>query len=329
MLKYFNSGYFTRTLVLVFVAAVLWLPNFLLAAKTVIPEYPAPLYQLFLILTGTNSYIHLSIAFLLSIATAFLINQIATQFGITERISQIGMLIYILLSSALHTYTAMNPIILVNFLMLLLLQSLFKISEAKENIPLIFNSTFIIGITALVYFPAALFLILIWVGLLVFNQVNLRNIVVSVIGIALPFLFAFTWYFWFDQTSEAYSLLLSSFQFHLPNALSFSISDWGISLYLFLFLLMAVVKTNNNLMEKNISIRQILIVTLNYALISIIVVLFFSTNSADSLLLAIPASLIFAATLSEIKKTKWPERLLKLTLLLILINQYAQLFYAA
>lgn len=82
-------------------------------------------------------------------------------------------------------------------------------------------------------------------------------------------------------------------------------------------------------MEKNISIRQILIVTLNYALISIIVVLFFSTNSADSLLLAVPASLIFAATLSEIKKTKWPERLLKLTLLLILINQYAQLFYAA
>jgi len=329
MLRYFNSGYFSRTLILVFIAALLWLPAFLLPAETVVPQHPAPLYQLFLFLTGSNTYLHLSIAFLLSIASALLLNQIATQFGFTERISQLGTLVYIVFSAAMLSYTAMSPVAIVNFLMLLILLSLFKVAEAKETIPLAFNASFILGIAALFFLPALLFILLLWIALIIFRVNQWRSFVVSFIGFLLPFVFAFTWYFWNDQTPEAYSLLLASLTFHLPDAANYPIGDWGIAIILLFFILVSVVKTSNSLMEKNINIRHILLVTMYYLAIAFAIILFFSGNSTDSLLLMIPASLLVASVFSEAKNPKWFERGIRLLLLLALINQYAQLFYAA
>lgn len=328
MLRYFNSGYFSRTLILVFIAAILWLPAFLFPAESLVPQNPAPLYQLFLFLTGSNIYLHLSIAFLLSIASALLLNQIATQFGFNEKISQLATLVYIVFSGAMVSYTAMSPVVVVNFLMLLILLSLFKVSEAKETIPLAFNASFILGIAALFSLPVMLFILLLWIALIIFRVNEWRSFVVSFIGLLLPFVFTFTWYFWNDQTPEAYSLLLASLVFHMPDVANYPIGDWGIAIILLFFILISVVKTSNSLMEKNINIRQILLVTIYHLAIAFAIILFFSGNSTDSLLLMIPASLLVASLFSEARNSKWFERALRLLLLLALINQYSQPFYA-
>lgn len=328
MLRYFNSGYFSRTLILVFIAAILWLPAFLFPAESLVPQNPAPLYQLFLFLTGSNIYLHLSIAFLLSIASALLLNQIATQFGFNEKISQLATLVYIVFSGAMVSYTAMSPVVVVNFLMLFILLSLFKVSEAKETIPLAFNASFILGIAALFSLPVMLFILLLWIALIIFRVNEWRSFVVSFIGLLLPFVFTFTWYFWNDQTPEAYSLLLASLVFHMPDVANYPIGDWGIAIILLFFILISVVKTSNSLMEKNINIRQILLVTIYHLAIAFAIILFFSGNSTDSLLLMIPASLLVASLFSEARNSKWFERALRLLLLLALINQYSQPFYA-
>ena len=327
MIRYFNSGYFSRTLMLIFLAALIWLPAFLLPSEMIVPEHPAPLYQLFLFLIGNNVYLHLSIAFVLTIVSGLLLNQIATQFGFTTKNAQLSTLVYYLLSAALVSYTAMSSFVLINFLMLLFLHFLFKISDAKEPIPLTFNTAFILGITALFYFPALLFILLLWIALMVFRVSQWRNYAVSLIGFLLPFVFAFTWCFWNDQTSEAYSLLLSSLEFHLPNAANYSLSDFGIVIILLLFTLVAVLKTSNSLMEKNINIRHILRITMYYLAFAFVLVLLFSESSTNSLLLSIPASLLLASVFSESKNPKWFERALRLLLLLVLINQYLSLFY--
>jgi len=311
---------------LVFLAALLWLPAFLLPAKTIIPEHSAPLYQLFLFLIGNNVYLHLSIAFVLTIVSGLLLNQIATQFGFTEKISQLGTLVYIIFSGAIVSYTAMSPMVMVNFLMLLILMPLFKVAESKEPILLTFNTSFILGIAALFYLPALLFILLLWIALMVFRVSQWRNYAVSLVGILLPFIFVFTWYFWNDQTPEAYSLFLSSLEFHLPDTTNYSFSDIGIAIILLLFTLVAVTKTSNSLMEKNINIRHILRITMYY--LAFVLALFFSESSADSLLMSVPASLLLASVFSESKNPKWFERALRLLLLLVLINQYLSLFYA-
>jgi hypothetical protein len=329
MLKYFNSGYFSRTLMLTFMAALLWLPAFLTPAKPIIPQHPAPLYQLFLWLSASNAYLQLAIAFILTITSALLLNQIATEFEITEKISQLGTLIYILFSGAMVHYTSMNSMVIVNLLMLFLLHSLFKVSESKEPIPLTFNASFILGIVSLVYLPALLFILLLWVALMIFRVSQWRNFIVSLVGLILPFIFVFTWYFWYDETSDAYALLFSSLAFHLPVTFTFSPGDWAMAIILLVFTLVSVIQTSKGLMEKNINIRQILIVTMYYLAIAVALILFFSKNSASSLLLSVPASLLLASVFSEIKNTKWFERALRLLLLLALLNQYTRLFYAA
>ena len=329
MLRYFNSGYFSRTLMLVFLAAILWLPAFLLPAKTIVTEHPAPLYQLFLFLIGNNVFLHLSIAFVLTIISGLLLNQIATQFGFTTKNTQLGTLVYYLLSAALVSYTAMSSFVLINFLMLFFLHFLFKVSEAKEPIPLAFNTSFILGIVALLYLPALLFILLLWIALMVFRVSQWRNYAVSLIGFLLPFVFAFTWYFWNDQTPEAYSLFLSSMEFHLPDAANYSLSDFGIAIILLVFIIIAVMKTSNSLMEKNINIRHILRITMYNLAFAFVLVLFFSESSANSLLISVPASLLLASVFSESKNSKWFERAVRLLLLLVLINQYLRLFYVA
>ena len=329
MLRYFNSGYFTRTLMLVFLAAFMWLPAFLMLEETIVAEYQGPLYQLFILVTGNNTYLHLSIAFFLTIVAALLLNQIATQYGFTEKISHLGMLVYILFSSALVSQTAMNPVIFINFLMLFFLQSLFKLTESKAYILHVFNASFILGIASLFYPSAINLFLLIWIALLVFTVGQWRNFVVSLIGFVLPLLFAFTWYFWFDQLPEAYSLFLSSFTIHFPEVVPEWPIDWTVGIALLFFILVSALKTNSNLMEKNINIRQMLTVSLNYLAFSFVLVLLFATNSAYILLLAIPASLIVASTLTGIRKAKWYEWSLWFITLFILFNHYSYLLYAA
>ena len=329
MLRYFNSAYFSRTVVLVFLAALIWLPSFLLPSKMAVSLHPAPLYQFFLFITGNNVYLHLSIAFVLSIVSALLLNQIATEYGFTEKISQLGTFVYILFSGALLSYTTMSTFILTNLLMLFFLQSLLKIAEAKEPLPLAFNASFILGMSALFYLPSLVFILLIWISLIVFRVGQWRNYMVSLIGLLLPLVFAFTWYFWNDQLTEAYSLFNSTFRFHMPYATDYSVTDWGIVVLLLVFILVSVIKTSNSLMEMNINVRQILLVSMYYLAIVFVLVLFFSMNASVSLLVVVPASLITASTLTLAKKTKWYEWTLKLVLIFILFNQYSRLFYAA
>ncbi|RLD38223.1 MAG: hypothetical protein DRI89_14515, partial [Bacteroidetes bacterium] len=80
---------------------------------------------------------------------------------------------------------------------------------------------------------------------------------------------------------------------------------------------------------KNINIRQMLTVSLNYLALSFVLVLLFATNSAYILFLAIPASLIIASTLTGIRKTKWYEWSVWFITLLILFNHYSYLLYVA
>jgi len=329
MLKYFNSGYFSRTLMLIFLAALLWLPAFLLPEKMTVPEHPAPFYQFFLFLFGNNSYFHLSIAFTITVVSGILLNQIATQFGFTNRNAQLGTMVYYLLSAALVSYTTTNSFVTVNLLMLFFLHFLFKISDAKEPVSLSFNASFIIGITALFYLPALLFYLLLWFALLVFRISQWRNYAVSLIGLLIPFVFTFTWYFWNDQMQEASLLILSLFDFRLPDITNYSAGDLSISVILLIFTLVAVSKLSKSLMEKNINIRHILRITMYYLAAAFMLFLFFSESGANSLLLSIPASLLIAAVFSESKNPKWFERAIRLLLVLVFINQYIRFFYAA
>lgn len=330
MLRYFQSAYFTRTLLLVLLAALLWLPAFLLQAEPPqVSGSSGPLYQLFLFLIGSNIFIQLLITFLITIATAFLLNQLATTFGFSARISQLAMLMYILLSSALSTFTVLSPLVVVNFLLLFVLRSLFKLSETNKHIPLIFNAALITGITALIYLPAAFMLLIIWLSFIIFRIVKWRFFLVSIVGFTIPILYTFTWYFWFDQSKEAYNLFTSLWVIHLPDILSYSIFDLILGGILLVYIFIVVIRTINSLMERNINIRQILAVTLNYLVLTFLLFVLYSSSQVASLMMSIPAALIMASALTGVKKTKWYEWSLRLILLLFIANHYISLLNAA
>ena len=329
MLKYFNSAYFSRTLILVSLAALMWLPAFIIPAKTTIAQNPAPLYQLFLFLTGGSIYLQLSIAFILTIVSALLLNQIVTEFGISEKISQQGTFVYLIFSGAMSCYTTMNVPVLISLPALLFLRTLFKMTEAKDPVPLAFNAALLLGIIALFYLPSLYLIVLLWVSMMIFRVGNWRNFAVTVIGLLLPFVFAFTWYFWNDQIPEAYTLLLSSLTFHFPDITAFSPGDMGIAPILLVFILVSAAQTNSRLMEKNIDIRQMLLVTIWFLAGGFVLILFFSESTADSLVLIVPASILFVSVVSETRNLKWFERAIRLLVLLALVNQYTHLFYAA
>lgn len=329
MLRYYQSAYFIRTLLLVFLAAFFWLPSFILQSAPQTSGSLGPLYQLFLFLVGSNVYIQLAIAFAITIATAFLLNQLATAFGFSARISQLAMLMYVLLSSALSIYTVLSPVILVNFLLLFVLRSLFKLSETNKHLPLIFNAALIASIATLIYMPAAFLLLIIWLSFIIFRIVKWRFLLVSIVGFIIPLLYTYTWYFWFGQSSEAFDLLTSLWVIHLPEILSYSIFDMILGGILLFFIFIVVVQTINSLMERNINIRQMLVVTINYLALTFLLFIIYSSFNVASLMMSIPASLILASALARVKKTRWYEWALRTVLLLIVANHYINLFYAA
>ncbi len=329
MLRYFNKGYFSRTLVLLFFAVILWVPAFLLPTETAVPENAAPLYRLLLLLTGCCIYLQLAVAFVLSMASALLLNQLAANSDLTEKTSQWGILLYVLMISALVSQTAMTPLVFVNFFMLLSLHFLFDGTEAKDPIPAVLNASLMLGIASLFYLPAVLFILLLWVAFAVFHINQWRNFAVSVIGTSIPLVFTYVWYFWYDRSTEAVDLFLASLTPRLPGLSGIWPFDRLIAVILFLFILVAALKVNGGLMEKKINLRHVQVVLLNYLILTLAMTVFYSPESGTGLAIAIPAALVLAAAMAEAKKLKWYEWTVRLTFILVLLNQYLHLFYAA
>ncbi len=326
MIRFFSSGYLSRYLLLVFLGLVIWIPSLLFPnSYTGISSYA---FDQISYLTNHNIYIQTSISFVLTLVTAFLLNQIAINNGLIGKVSTIVALFYILLTSSLVGEFHNNPAIWINFILIFVLGSLMRLPYVSNAIPVVFNASFLLGLASLFYTQLVFLIVFIWVSIIIHRIVTWRNFAVSLIGIVLPYFFLLTWFFWRDSLLEESYVLFDSLQIDIAPIFLSDPIEIVISVILLFITIISTFGIAGRLTEKNINLRRNLIITMLYVVTAFLVLLVFSKSLVSTLLLSIPSALIMGHWLSNLNRIRWYNIVLSLVMVLVILNQYLNLLFS-
>lgn len=156
---------------------------------------PMPLYGLVSSVIGTNPLPGIVFSFfLLSLMAFLMVNLNTSLFFINER-TFLPAIIYILLSGLFPQYQLMNPAV---FAAMFLMLAIKRIMEAYRNPGTAYNffdAGILIGIGSLFYANLIWFGFLVIVGIALLRTGNIKEIAISFIGLATPWLLTFGFYY--------------------------------------------------------------------------------------------------------------------------------------
>ena len=170
------------------------------------------------------------LGFLIVIALVFVISRIFNANDFYSKENAIPSLMLIIMIGAWNGFHFFSPIYFSLILLLLAVSRILKIYHQKSVIKELFDASILIGFAALFYYPIILFVLSIWIFLMVSRSFNLREFIIPLVGLLLPFYFLWVAFYFFEippdffrltAVSEVKSLL---FQVGLTQRLYFVIT---------------------------------------------------------------------------------------------------------
>jgi len=325
--RIYKSGHLAHSTSIIIIALVLWAPSVFKYLPDTRMIYDAPFYELLNFIVGNSRFAVSIINLLLIISGGLLINYIVVGNEIDVKTSVLGLFFYVVLSLANTSFAGSNRFLVVNVLLLLMLNQLYKIQKTDYALAPLYNASLLAGTAALFYLPILLLLPFIWITLLTLGVSRWREYVVAAIGLGLPLFFAFSYYYFFDLTD----IFINSF--HQAFSVNFQIGDLNFFDLIILILLAGIIVSAffmqaNSLYEKNIALRQKLIINLWMLVFMLLLAIFKLDDIKSILLISIPSTIILSNVLNTTRKLKWIDLYISLIVILIFTNQYSLFFDA-
>lgn len=139
---------------------------------------------------------------LLLFVQAIMINSLVIKNRLSREISLFPGLFYVLLASFIPEFLQINPPLLANTFFILSLSSLLAVYKKPVAASLILNTGIWIGIASLFYFPYIILGILGLIGLNILRAFKLRERLMLLSGVFIPFFLFGVYFFWTDQLSS-------------------------------------------------------------------------------------------------------------------------------
>lgn len=280
--------------------------NFFNKTKPVITVNLLLLFAIFyLAVTFLFNKANFSITHLVSVFAVFIgfifmllaINFILRKNNLTEDNSYALLIIILLISSFYETMFNIN-LFFSNLMLLFAFRKIYSLKSGFNTKGKLFDTGFWIGISAIIYSWSILFLLLVYIGLFIYNKVTLKNLVIPIIGFLFPVIGFFTYHFYFDNLEILYNKLIFDYNlnFYIYNDLKYLIP---ISLLITILLWSIVFLTPKMLLVNN-TFKSAWQVILNHLIISVIIVLLSPQKDGSELFfLVLPSGIIIANFLQK------------------------------
>jgi len=218
----------------------------------------------------------------------------------------------------LGTFSKTNFLSYIIFSNIALLLSFRKIYSLKNGINTkikLFDAAFWIGISTLIYSWSILYMLLIYIGIFIYQKASFKNLLIPIVGFVTPIFIYFTYCFYFDSLPVFYErfnynfklvfVAYNSLKFLIPITLLITVLLWAI-----LLATPKIILISNNL-------KFSWNVLINHLLISIIIIIFSPIkNGVEFFYLVFPASIIIANFLERSKSTIFKNVILYLFLVI-------------
>lgn len=196
MIRFFKSPQPAALFVIPFIIIVLWVYRGW-DSIPVMDSYSLPVWKfiggLFSHLPGWLNFIFLSA---LISAEAIYFNLIINRHEVLYKNSYLPSLIFALLISATPGLLQFHPAHFINLFILIILDRIFTVFKNEKVTSPLFDSAFLTGLAALLYFPALLLFPVLLIGLRILRPFNFKEWLIILIGFCLPFFFISVYMFW-------------------------------------------------------------------------------------------------------------------------------------
>jgi hypothetical protein len=183
-----NSPAVIFLIVLIF--AAVWLSAFIHPSAAFLPvdgHKPMPFYGLLASLTKSSGFTGAFLPALLATTTAFLLVSFNTSsFFISER-TYLPALLYILAGGLFPEYQAMNPALPASIFLILAMMRISDSYRKKGLANNFFDAGLLISTGSLFYANLIWFAILIFIGIIIIRNINLTEILITLLGILTPY----------------------------------------------------------------------------------------------------------------------------------------------
>jgi len=226
-----------------------------------------------------------------------------------------ALLIAVLILGTFPEVIFSNSVLFSNLILLLSFRKIYSLKSGIHIKIKLFDAAFWIGISTLINAWSVLFIFLIYVGIIVYQKISVKNLLIPIIGLTTPLCIYFTYHFYFATLPVFYNkfnfdislnyLSYADFKHLLPIAFLILILTWSI-----------VISTPKIILVSN-HLKFSWSVLINHLIISTILIGLSTTkNSAEFFYLIFPASIIIGNFIQNIKSTILKNVILYLFLIL-------------
>ena len=132
-----------------------------------------------------------------------LVNFIIQKNNVTQNNSY-ALLLMVLLLGIFHETMFSNSLLFSNFTLLLAFRKMYSLRSGFNTKQKLFDAGFWVGIASLIYVWSFLFIVLIYLAILIYQKLELKNLFIPIVGVVIPVFIYFTYCFYFDNLDVLY-----------------------------------------------------------------------------------------------------------------------------
>ncbi len=311
------------------IAVLIWLNAFIHPVLNSTLYYdidPMPLYRLLSMAIGKSVITGTAFTFVLVLLMIFLVTNFNTShFFINER-TFLPSTIYLLLTGLFPHYQTLNPVLPASVFLMLAIRTIADSYRKPGIAHNFFDASFLIGTGSLFYANTIWFGVLIFIGITIFRTGNIREFVITLIGLITPFLLTAGIYFVLGlnitslKESFIFNLFSESDKYSFPRMVIAGI------VILEIIVIVSLVYLFSTINNKKIKSRKTF-TTLIWTMVICLTVYFAVPSASGELIwfVAIPVSYIVAHYLIFSHNKIIPEIVFSIILLVLIFMQILNL----
>lgn len=282
-------------------------------------------YRLLTMLAGDHNFVFHIISTLLVFFQALYFNYLVNYYRIMSKSSYLPAFSFLLVSSMFVEFTLLSAALVANTFLLFALAKVFAWYKKDKVTGAVFDTTFLVSVASLFFFPYLVFFLFVLVSLAMLRPFSLRDYLIAIVGLLLPYYFLGVYFFWHNQLPEFISsLVISELRFD-TKAMERSTRILALGIPVVSILIWSAFFIQSNLFRMVVQVRNYLMVFVVFFTAGLLTLLIqFNGEIYHFAWLAIPAGLAFAFFFAEVKRKAVAELV---HLFLILAILFFQFFY--
>lgn len=273
MIRFFKSPQPAALIVIPFIIIVLWVYNGWRSVPVTDGSSLAVWEMIASLFSALPSWLNFIFMAALISAQAIYFNLMVNRHEVLYKNSYLPSFVFALLISADPGLMQFHPVHVINLFVLIIFDRMFTVFKNEKANSALFDSAFLTGLSALIYFPALLLFIVLILSLSILRPFNLKEWLIALIGFLLPFFFISVYMFWNTSLIPFWS----DYMAHFPDAapamdIAKTPSRMWLAIFIGSLLLISILKLRGNFSKNTIrtrSYQQIIFIYLFLGIISI------------------------------------------------------------